>query len=88
MDSRWNIGGPLSMSEIPPEYAGFVKEKRQQLLTNVLTSSAAGVVVANVVALIAGDASFVVLGETLKTQAPLFFLAAIGNINFNEKASS
>jgi len=65
------------MSEIPPEYADFAREKQTQLLTNVLTSAALGVVVANAAALVGGDASADLLAETAKAQVPLFALAAV-----------
>ena len=71
MGSRWNVDGVLSMSEIPAEFADFVKAKRQQLATNILSSAAAGVVLANVAALFAGDASLAVLGETVQARRAL-----------------
>ena len=77
MGSRWNVDGVLSMSEIPAEFAEFVKTKQQQLAINVLSSSAAGVALANVAALIAGDTSLAVLGETIQAQLPLLVLTAI-----------
>ena len=43
----------LSFSEIPAEFAEFVQAKRKQLALNVLTSSLAGVVLANLAALLA-----------------------------------
>ena len=48
-----------------------------QLVVNVLSSSAAGVVLANLAALVAGDASLAVLGQTLQTQVPLIALTAV-----------
>ena len=45
----------MSMAR-PSEYAEFVEEKQLQLLLNVLSSSAAGVAIANAVALVSGDA--------------------------------
>ena len=80
MNSRWNIDGPLSMTEIPEEFAEFVSEKQKQLLDNVLTSAAAGVVLANIAALVAGDASMAVLAETLQIQIPLLALTAVASI--------
>ena len=62
------------MSEIPAEFADFVKAKRQQLATNILSSAAAGVVLANVAALFAGDASLAVLGETVQATVPLIVI--------------
>ena len=80
MGSRWNVDGVLSMSEIPAEFADFVKAKQLQLLTNVLSSAAAGVVLANVAALFAGDASLAVLGETVQAAVPLIAIAAIASV--------
>lgn len=65
------------MSEIPAEFAEFVKQKQRQLALNVLSSSAAGVVLANLAALVAGDASLAVLGQTIQTQIPLIVLTAV-----------
>lgn len=77
MGSRWNVDGVLSMSEIPAEFADFVKTKRQQLAFNVLSSAAAGVVLANLASLFAGDASLAVLSQTVQAQMPLIILTAI-----------
>ena len=77
MGGRWNVGGVLSMSEIPAEFTEFAKQKQQQLVVNVLSSSAAGVVLANLAALVAGDASLAVLGQILQTQVPLIALTAV-----------
>jgi len=68
------------MSEIPAVFADFVKAKQLQLLTNVLSSAAAGVVLANVAALFAGDASLAVLGETVQSAVPLIAIAAIASV--------
>lgn len=76
MGSRWNVGGVLSMSEVPAEFTEFVQAKQKQLALNVLTSSAAGVVLANLAALVAGDASLAVLAQTVQTQIPLILLTA------------
>lgn len=80
MNSRWNIDGPLSMTEIPEEFAEFVSEKQNQLLGNVLTSAAASVVLANGAALIAGDLSMAVFAETIQTQIPLLALTAVASV--------
>ena len=80
MGSRWNVDGVLSMSEIPAEFADFVKAKRQQLATNILSSAAAGVVLANVAALFAGDASLALLGETVQATVPLIVITAIASV--------
>lgn len=68
------------MSEIPAEFAEFAEKKKKQLAVNVLSSSAAGVVLANLAALLAGDFSLAVLGQTLQTQVPLIILTAIASV--------
>ena len=68
------------MSEIPAEFGDFVKAKQQQLATNVLSSAAAGVVLANVAALFAGDASLAVLSETVQAAVPLIAIAAVASV--------
>ena len=65
------------MREIPPEFAEFAREKQAQLLKNVVTSAALGVVVANAVAWAGGDATLELLATTFEAQLPLFVLAAI-----------
>ena len=80
MNSRWNVGGLLSMSEIPAEFAAFTKQKQVQLLTNILTSSAAGVALANGAALFAGEASTAVLAQTVQAQVPLLVLTALASV--------
>lgn len=67
------------MSEIPAEFADFVQAKRRQLALNVISSSIAGVGLANVAALVAGDASLALLGQTLQTQVPLIALTAVAS---------
>jgi len=67
------------MSEIPPEFAAFVKAKQRQLALNVLSSAATGVVLANLAALVAGDFSLAVLGQTIQTQVPLMVLTAVAS---------
>jgi len=76
------------MTEVPAEFAEFVREKRKQIVNNVLTSSAAGVVVANCAALLAGDASLAILGETIEKQIPLVVLVAIGSVYLNRATYS
>jgi len=78
--SRWNVDGVLTMSEVPAEFADFVQAKRRQLALNVLTSSAAGVGLANLAALAAGDFSLALLAQTLQTQLPLIGLTAVASI--------
>ena len=68
------------MSEIPAELADFVQAKRKQLALNVVTSSAAGVLLANLAALFAGEASLAVLGQTLQAQVPLIVLAVAASV--------
>ena len=70
----------LSFSEIPPELAEFVQAKQRQLAFNMLSSSAAGVLVANVAALIAGDASVELLVQTSQLQIPLLILTLIVSV--------
>jgi len=70
----------LSFSEIPAEFAGFVQEKQKQLAFNMLSSSAAGVVGANVAALVAGDASVQLLVETSQLQIPLLVLTLVASV--------
>ena len=68
------------MSEIPAEFADFVQAKQRQLALNVLTSSAAGVVLANLAALVAGDASLDLLLQTSQLQIPLLLLTLVASI--------
>ena len=70
----------LSFSEIPAEFADFVQAKRKQLALNVVTSSAAGVLLANLAALFAGEASLAVLGQTLQAQVPLIVLTVAASV--------
>ena len=70
----------LSFSEIPAEFAGFVKAKQQELAFNMLSSSAAGVVLANAAALLAGDASVELLLQLLQLQIPLLVLTLIASV--------
>lgn len=70
----------LSFSEIPAEFADFVKEKQQELAFNMLSSSAIGVVLANLAALVAGDASVELLIQTSQAQIPLLILTLIASI--------
>jgi len=70
----------LSFSEIPAEFAEFVKAKQQELAFNMLSSSAAGVVLANLAALVAGDASVELLIQTSQAQIPLLILTLIASV--------
>ena len=70
----------LSFSEIPPEFADFVKAKQKELAFNMLSSSAAGVLLANLAALVAGDASTSLLIETSQAQIPLLILTLIASV--------
>lgn len=57
-----------------------MKAKQQQLAFNMLSSSAAGVVLANLAALAAGDASVNLLVQTSQAQIPLLVLTLIASI--------
>jgi len=70
----------LSFSEIPAEFADFVAAKQRQLAFNMLSSSAVGVVCANLAALVAGDASVELLVQTSQAQIPLLVLTLIASI--------
>ena len=70
----------LSFSEIPAEFADYVKEKQKQLAFNMLSSSAVGVVLANVAALVAGDASVDLLVQLVQAQIPLLIFTLIASI--------
>lgn len=70
----------LSFSEIPAELAGFVRQKQRQLAFNMVSSSAAGVLVANLAALVAGDASIELLVQTSQLQIPLLVLTLIASV--------
>lgn len=70
----------LSFSEIPAEFAEFVQAKQRQLAFNMLSSSAAGVLGANLVALIAGDASIELLVTTSEAQIPLLIITLIVSV--------
>ena len=70
----------LSFSEIPAEFAEFVKAKQQELAFNMLSSSAVGVVLANLAALVAGDASVELLIQTSQAQIPLLILTLIASV--------
>ena len=69
----------LSFSEIPAELAGFVKQKQRQLALNMILSSGVGVLVANLAALVEGNASTDVLIQTSELQIPLLLLTAIAS---------
>lgn len=70
----------LSFSEIPAEFADFVKAKQRELAFNMLSSSAVGVVLANLAALVAGDASVNLLIEISQAQIPLLILTLIASV--------
>lgn len=57
-----------------------MKAKQRQLAFNMLSSSAAGVVLANLAALVAGDASIELLVQTSQLQIPLLFLTLIASV--------
>ena len=70
----------LSFSEIPAEFADFVQAKQRELAFNMLTSSAAGVLLANLAALVAGDASLELLVQTCQLQIPLLVLTLVASV--------
>ena len=70
----------LSFSEVPAELSDFVRAKQRQLAFNMLSSSAVGVLVANLAALAAGDASADLLAQTALAQPPLLLLTLIASI--------
>lgn len=70
----------LSFSEIPAEFAEFVQTKQRELAFNMLSSSAAGVLLANFAALIAGDACVDLLVQTSQAQIPLLVLTLIASV--------
>jgi len=57
-----------------------VKAKQRELAFNMLSSSAVGVVLANLVALVAGDASVELLVQTSQAQIPLLILTLIASV--------
>jgi len=67
------------MEKVPEQFQGFVKDKQVQLLNNVLTSAAAGLVLSNGVSLIAGAASVDVIVETTKAIFPVFAVVALAS---------
>ena len=70
----------LSFSAIPAEFADFVRAKQQELAFNMLSSSTAGVLCANLAALVAGDASVELLIQTSEAQIPLLVLTLIASV--------
>ena len=70
----------LSFSEIPAEFADFVKAKQRELALNMLSSSVVGVLLANLAALAAGDASLELLAQISLAQIPLLILTLIASI--------
>lgn len=73
------MGSPFSFEKVPEQFQDFIKEKQLQLLNNVVTSAGLGLVLANVVALVAGDASTQVLLETTKAVLPIFALVVVAS---------
>jgi len=76
------------MEKVPEQFQGFVKEKQVQVLNNVLTSAVAGLVLANGVSFIAGDASIAVVIGTAKAIFPVFAIVALASLLitlFNKK---
>ena len=70
----------LSFSKIPDEFAEFVRAKQRQLAFNMLSSSAVGVLLANLAALVAGDASTELLLQTSQAQIPLLLLTLVASV--------
>ena len=66
----------LSFSAIPPEFKEFVQAKQRQLAFNMLSSSAAGVLVANVAALIAGHTALAALAIVAVGLGPVILMNA------------
>mmetsp|Transcript_12224 Transcript_12224/g.12285 ORF Transcript_12224/g.12285 Transcript_12224/m.12285 type:complete len:82 (+) Transcript_12224:304-549(+) len=73
------MGSPFSFEKVPDGLQDFVKEKQIQVLNNVLTSAAAGVLLANFVAVVSGNFSSVILVETLKADIPLLVIVALAS---------
>jgi len=71
------VGSPFSFERVPEQFQDFVKEKQLQIANNVVTSAAFGVAAANVVSLVAGDASTQVLLDTSKAVLPVFVLVVL-----------
>jgi len=57
-----------------------VRETQRELAFNMLSSSAAGVVLANLAALVAGDATMELLVQTCQLQIPLLVLTLIASV--------
>lgn len=79
MGGGWNVGSPFSFEKVPAQFQGFVREKQLQLVNNVLTSAATGVLFANGAAILSGDASMEVLTATTGAMAPVLALAALAS---------
>lgn len=73
------MGSPFSFEKIPDGFQGFIKEKQLEILNNVVTSALFGVILANGVSLVAGDASAQVLSETTKAVLPVFALGVVSS---------
>lgn len=73
------MGSPFAFEKVPAQFRDFVQDKQLQLVNNVLTSAAFGVAAANVVALVAGDASTQVLLDTSKAVLPVFALVIVAS---------
>jgi len=71
------LGSPFSFEKIPDGFQGFIKEKQLEILNNVVTSAVFGVVLANGVSVVAGDASVQVLVDTTKAVLPIFGLGVV-----------
>lgn len=73
------MGSPFSFEKIPDGFRGFIKEKQLEIVNNVVTSAAFGVVLANGIAVVAGDASVPVLMETTGAVGPVFALGVVAS---------
>lgn len=66
------------MKKVPEEFQDFVQEKQLQLLNNVVTSTAAGIVLANVASIVKGDGpSTDIFIETIIGQVAVVALTAV-----------
>jgi len=77
--NSWNMGSPFSFEKVPEQFQDFIKEKQLQILNNVVTSAAFGILLSNVVSLVAGDASTQILLETTKAVLPVFAIGVVSN---------
>jgi len=67
------------MEKVPERFGAFVREKQAELLKNVATSAVFGAVVANLVAVLAGEASGEVAEATVRAILPVFALVGVAS---------